>query len=386
MGSAATVTTTATSTSTALSNQEISRKDKRRHNLEIKVSKIYNNFINNKDVYYQERLTFLQTQLTTLHQGNNKEYLRKFKDLEEERDLELIRLRLFEEYRINRSRIEFQQDIKKAKDEHEKLIKLCKEKLYENIDYKIKKLQEERILLDFANAHSYAMDYSTLSFNNSNNYNGSKNSNGKFNSNNNMYNNEIDNGFKNTRSHTSSTWETSSNNEYLAGAAINNANNNLANGNLSNGRASRESGNESYNTTDTGFDNRRSLRRRRVGANTGGQTSNIEESNYGYSSATGAGSKKRKTGKSNNNSQDTNHTTNDAELFQSLADRPDLQRLLFGIEYVNANKDKKKGRNSQRYSNKSAPTLKSLNTEEVVDDINIIRHLTGQPQSPFKNP
>ncbi|SCU89730.1 LAFA_0E20406g1_1 [Lachancea sp. 'fantastica'] len=144
--------------------ENISRKDKRRHNFESRVNKIVQNFSADKDVHYRDRLTTLQTTLTTLHQGNNGQFLRKVRDLEEERDLELVRLRLFEEYRVDRSRIEFQEDIEKTKVEHEKIIKLCKEKLYESLESKIKKLQEERLLMDVANAHSYSMDYSRSKF------------------------------------------------------------------------------------------------------------------------------------------------------------------------------------------------------------------------------
>lgn len=99
-----------------------------------------------------------------MHQGNNAQFLRKLRDLEEERDYELVRLRLFEEYRVNRSSIEFQEDIEKSKVEHEKIIKLCKEKLYESLENKMKKLQEERLLMDVANAHSYSMDYARTKF------------------------------------------------------------------------------------------------------------------------------------------------------------------------------------------------------------------------------
>lgn len=151
--------------SNALPHHEtISRKDKRRHNFESKVRKVSQNFSLDRDTHYRNRLTSLQTTLTTLHQGNSVQFLRKLRDLEEERDYELVRLRLFEEYRVNRSGIEFQEDIEKTKAEHEKVIKLCKEKLYESLESKMKKLQEERLLMDVANAHSYSMDYSRTKF------------------------------------------------------------------------------------------------------------------------------------------------------------------------------------------------------------------------------
>lgn len=143
---------------------DLSRKDKKRIQFESKVAKIKSSFTKDKDSHYRDRLTFLQTDLTTLHQGNNLEFLRKLRDLEEDRDLELVRLRLYEEYRVYRSGLEFQEDIEKTKAEHERMIKLCKEMLYESLQKTIKKLQEERLLLDVANAQSYSMDYSRGKF------------------------------------------------------------------------------------------------------------------------------------------------------------------------------------------------------------------------------
>lgn len=150
--------------SSAVPQQDLSRKDKKRLQFEGKVSKIKSSFAKDKDVHYRDRLTLLQTDLTTLHQGNNADFLRKLRDLEEDRDLELVRLRLYEEYRVYRSKLEFQEDIEKTKQDHEKMIKLCKEMLYDSLQKKIKKLQEERLLMDVANTHSYSMDYSRGKF------------------------------------------------------------------------------------------------------------------------------------------------------------------------------------------------------------------------------
>ncbi|CDO94580.1 unnamed protein product [Kluyveromyces dobzhanskii CBS 2104] len=287
--------------------QDLSRKDKKRLQFEGKVGKIRTSFAKDKDVHYRDRLTLLQTDLTTLHQGNNPEFLRKLRDLEEDRDLELVRLRLHEEYRIYRSRLEFQEDIEKAKQEHEKMIKLFKEMLYESLQKTIKKLQEERLLLDVANTQSYSMDYSR----------------GKFQ--------------KQTRSSTQNTanfsaWDSSPNDV-----------------------SQTESGNETGNTTD-----RRSLRRRAA------TNQNRAQTPANSTPANGSGK--------------TSNTNSDAELMQYLSDSSELQALLFGEK----EKEKKLGRGHQRLSTKSAPILQSLSSEEVTDDISLIRKLTGQVPAPFK--
>lgn len=313
---------------------EISRKDKRRHILESKVTKIYSGFITNKDTHYKNRLTSLQTNLTTLHQGKNKEFLRSLRDLEEARDLELIRLRLYEEYRVSRSSIEFQEDIEKAKNEHESLVKLCKERLYESIEKRIKSLQEERLLMDVANAHSYAMDYNRTRFQ------------------------------KNTRSHAATDWESSSNTEF--------AGNN------------RDSANDS--ATDTGTE-RRSLRRRvatkyAMGGGPGTKISGMmdDQSDFqtGYSTAGGNGSV-------NQAGESQTDMYSDTDFLQYVSDNSDLHLLLFGESgNKEAQNNKKKPKNSQRYSTKSAPPLQSLQFDEVTEDIAVIRQLTGQPPAPFK--
>ena len=309
----------------------VSRKDKRRHNIESKVAKISQNFVVDKDVHYRDRLTHLQTDLTSLHQGNNLQFMRMLRDLEEERDLELIRLRFYEEYRVQRSSIEFQEDIEKTKEEHEKMIKLCKEKLYESFEKKIIKLQEERLLTDVANAHSYSMDHPRTKQ------------------------------AKPTRS-LQSAWDSSTSE--------------LGGGTGAGGASANESG------TETGAE-RRSLRKR-VTNNAAARIIN-EESEYvsnrdssgpygGSRTGTGSAANAAMAGGSQNNS--------DSEFLQYISDSNELYTLLFGSEERDT--EKKKLRSTQRLSTKSAPPLQSLTPDEVTEDIALIRQLTGQPPAPFR--
>lgn len=68
-----------------------------------------------------------------LQQGTNEELVAKKIRLEEERDYELTKLRLWEEYRVKRIESEYNEDLSKAKDNHDKMIKLIKEKLYDKL-------------------------------------------------------------------------------------------------------------------------------------------------------------------------------------------------------------------------------------------------------------
>ncbi|CCK68198.1 Sds3p KNAG_0A05320 [Huiozyma naganishii CBS 8797] len=355
--------------------KDTSRKDKRRYNLENRVSKITSSFFQEKDLHYKDRLTSLQTSLTTLHQGTNPLYLRNLHDIEEERDLELVRLRLYEEYRVYRSGIEFQEDIEKAKQDHEKLVKLCKERLYFKVEQKIKKLQEERLLMDVANMHSYSMDYSRPL----------------------IYQ-------KNTRSHTANNngvWESSSN------------------------ELNKDAGFGSATDTATGTE-RRSLRRRlhmqegnksgtdmdNAGTNGGYYSSTVNggvatgdytedsDSRARYSTAgnggTGSGSGNR--GRANAGAKGSKSklagqngdTQSDTEFLQGISDHADLQTLLFGEKEAKSSSSsangggKKKHRINPRYSTKPAPPLTSLTMDEVTEDIAVIKQLTNQPPGPFK--
>lgn len=349
--------------------KEISRKDKRRYNLENKINKIQTSFLNDKDIYYKDRLTSLQTDLTSLHQGNNLVYQRKLRDLQEDRDFELVKLRLYEEYRVSRSSIEFQEDIDKAKKNHEKLVKLCKEKLYSKIELQIKKLKEEKMLMDVANIHSYSMDYSRPFYQ------------------------------KNTRSHTT----TNNNNNNSTSNDIGSPNY-LKNGTLGTG-SGWESNNDSATDTTIGLD-RRALRRRGTGKtrDIGGTTSGFTTNNDYYSgsnthytddsdSKTGYSTTQRTSGRGKSRSitnvpitaaeKKINDLNSESDFLQGISDYADLQILLFG-EKEEKNDNKKKHRNNPRYSTKSAPPLNSLTQDEVTDDIALLKTLSGEPQTPFK--
>ncbi|AMD20511.1 HDL233Wp [Eremothecium sinecaudum] len=311
--------------------QELSRKDKRRYNIESKVMKIRQSFAADKDIHYRDRLTHLQSTLTSLHQRNNIAFTRALRDLEEERDLELVRLRFFEEYRVHRSRIEFQEDIERTKEEHDRMIKLCKEKLYESFEKKIKKLKEDRMLMDVANAHSYVMDHPSARLH------------------------------KNVVTAAQGTWDSSASEV----------------GNGAGGASANESG------TENGAE-RRTLRRRIPNHATARAIN--EESEYASnkeSSASLGGSRMGNGGLGGNGVFPMGSQNNsDSEFLQYISDSNELHALLFGSEEKDS--EKKKARTNQRLSTKGAPPLQSLTQDEVTEDIALIRQLTGQPPAPFK--
>lgn len=258
-------------------------------------------------------------------------FVRALRDLEEERDLELVRLRLYEEYRIQRSITEFQDDIERTKEEHERMIKLCKEKFYESFEKRIKKIKEDRLLMDVANAHSYVMDYSRSRVQN------------------------------NTRNLAQTTWDSSAS-EVGTGAC---------------GASANESGAEAG-------PERRTLRRR-ISNNTAARVIN-EECEYTSakesSAAQGAGRTSSSGVLVDNSSLVGSQHDSDSEFLQYISDSNELYALLFGSGEKDP--EKKKTKNNQRISTKTAPPLYSLTPEEVTEDIVLIRQLTSQPPTPFK--
>ena len=340
--------------------KELSRKDKRRANLEAKVARIHAAFAADKDAHYKQRLTTLQTSLTTLHQGSAPRLQRTLRDLQEARDFELVKLRLYEEYRVGRAALEFQQDIARARDDHEKLVRLCKERLYAGIEAKIRKLKEDKMLMDVANAHSYSMDYSRPFYH------------------------------KNTRNHAGSGSGAMS--AAAAAGSPWDSNNDSATDTVA---AASASGMATGNGTD-----RRALRRRAKGGrdSASGFTTNQEynnsgtndesDSRTGYSTAAGATGNNRSapggaaTGANGSPRPDLN---SESEFMQGISDYADLQLLLFGEKAEKPDSSsKKKHRNNTRLTAKSAPPLASLTQDEVTDDIALLKSLAGEPQTPFK--
>ncbi|ONH70174.1 Transcriptional regulatory protein SDS3 [Cyberlindnera fabianii] len=67
-----------------------------------------------------------------------------YTDFEEERDLELVRLALFEKYEIDRAEKDFYEEVEMANKEHDEMVKLVKERLYASLERQVKQLKEDK--------------------------------------------------------------------------------------------------------------------------------------------------------------------------------------------------------------------------------------------------
>lgn len=147
--SAATATTAATDTVV------VSKRDKRKSNIATRLNKLELTFKNDRDMFYRNSLHDLQNKLASLQQGTDEEYLTQKIQLEETRDYELTKLRLWEEYQVKRVEKEYLSDMERAQENYDRMIKLIKEKLYDKLQKQIKNLKEDKYLLNVLNSNSY---------------------------------------------------------------------------------------------------------------------------------------------------------------------------------------------------------------------------------------
>lgn len=130
----------------------VNKKDKRRQQIGARLAKLEATFLDDRNSFYHAILRNLQTTLASIQQGTNQDYLDKKEGLEEVRDYELTRLRLWEEYQVKRVDEEYKEDIARAKQNYDMMIKLLKEKFYDKLQRQVKQLKEDKLLLNLVNA------------------------------------------------------------------------------------------------------------------------------------------------------------------------------------------------------------------------------------------
>ena len=104
----------------------------------------------------------LQTKLATLQQGTDADLQVEWTAFGEQRDYELLRLRLWEEYQVKMVEQEYQNDVIRANTNRDNMIRLIKEKLYDKMQRQIKQLKEEKLLLNLVNASSWSTQNAEL--------------------------------------------------------------------------------------------------------------------------------------------------------------------------------------------------------------------------------
>ncbi|KAG7695858.1 hypothetical protein KL951_003383 [Ogataea haglerorum] len=300
---------------------QISKKDKRRQQIQFKLGKVEDQFQQDKDYFYRDSLIQLQYKLSSLHAGDNPQYMQRIRDFEEVRDAELVRLKLAEEYQVQLINKQFKEDYDSAVQERERVVQLLKEKLHERILKKIKQLKEDKALIDIATTSSShtASRYTT---------NGSAHRENGYNS-----------GFESSTSFFFPGERRSrrTHNKRYDGSL-----------NLSNAEDSYDSG--TGTGTATGYASSSSRKRQKPSRHLGGHVVR----NGDVSSA----------GEESSNS------------LKVLTDNPELNEFLYGEEFI-----KRQEKANTRHSTRSYQGCPGLKPEEVNEDLNLLRGAIGAIQS-----
>lgn len=315
------------------------RIDKKRHTLENRIHKYRVEFDTHKDKFYEEKLGKLQAELSTLHDSTNQEYIRELRDLEEARDLELMRLKLFEQYMANHSQNVYEDTILSANKDSNELLEVCQKRMTDLISIKIENLKNSHNL----EANSVAVPYGT--------------SRRKTNSARYSRNNESDNYDKFFISSGNSSTES------------------MANTDATSGRRSRRARHSNLN--------QKFLLDQQHNQDLSGATSNkggsVESNIY-------AGSRESTPAMKEFAPNITESFRTDLFDYYLSGDETnmDILVLLFGEKFCQKQEQMRHGRSATRVSNKAPPQLTSLGFDEVSSDISEIRKLTQQLPAPFK--
>ncbi|OBA18069.1 hypothetical protein METBIDRAFT_47899 [Metschnikowia bicuspidata var. bicuspidata NRRL YB-4993] len=133
-----------------------SKKDKRRQQIAARLGKLEAGFADGSASYYRGLLHNLQATLAAIQQGTHGEYVRRKGALEQVRDYELTRLRLWEEYQVTRAEHEYAAAMHTATANYDMMVKLLKEKYYDKLQSQARRLKEDKLLLNMVNASLWA--------------------------------------------------------------------------------------------------------------------------------------------------------------------------------------------------------------------------------------
>lgn len=132
----------------------MSKRDRRRLQMQTKLKKLDLQFNADKDYQYREALVELQYRLSSLHQGDNPMYSQQVQDLRDERDYELLRLRLAEEYSVKLINDQFTQQYNETVADANTIVAMVKQKLHDGLVQKIRQLKEDKALIDIVTSSS----------------------------------------------------------------------------------------------------------------------------------------------------------------------------------------------------------------------------------------
>ena len=132
----------------------MSKKDKKKIQIKSKIDRLEQQFKTDKDYHYRDALIQLQYKLSSLHSSSDPQYLQNVRDFEEQRDAELLRLRLAEEYQVQFINKQFKEDYDKISEDTKRIVQMVKQKLQNRVISRIRQLKEDKALIDIATSSS----------------------------------------------------------------------------------------------------------------------------------------------------------------------------------------------------------------------------------------
>lgn len=313
-------------------------------------------FAEDKNNYYRGLLHNLQATLASIQQGTNEEYVQRKTNLEQERDYELTRLRLWEEYQVKRVEDEYKEAIKTSTTNYDMMVKLLKEKYYDKLQKQVKQLKEDKLLLNLVNASLW----------NANTSGNAGNSNGQYSTVSALTAAAAASSLNLADRRSLRKRELSS--RFTAGEADDLSDSAAGSGSISTGHL-RNGGANGY--VSSGYAS--SSKRRRYYQTR--YSSNDEHSNGVHSSGHGHGSTGGSTLAHNGHGGAT--SGNDSNL--SDKDYDTLNHIIMnnedgGVSKILAEKEKPSGRPNTRGSHRQFIGVQGLKPEELNDDLNLLRN------------
>ncbi|GMM32411.1 Sds3 protein [Martiniozyma asiatica (nom. inval.)] len=135
---------------------ELSKRERRKMQIEGKLIALHEHFLAEKDTQYREALLDLQYRLSALHQRDSPLQLQPLQDLLEERDFYLYRLRLSEEYHVKLINDLFTTQYNTIVNDANTIVASVKQKLHDGLTSKIRQLKDDKALIDIVTSSSSA--------------------------------------------------------------------------------------------------------------------------------------------------------------------------------------------------------------------------------------
>ncbi|RUP52403.1 Sds3-like-domain-containing protein, partial [Jimgerdemannia flammicorona] len=128
-----------------------SKKDKRRREFTERMQRLNQEFMENKERIYTDKLKAFQSELRAIQDGTQPEFLERLADLEDTRDTMIDQKRLFRNFQLECAGNQYELETKQAEEEYMAEKQGLREKMLAGVEERRKKLKEDKDNLDISN-------------------------------------------------------------------------------------------------------------------------------------------------------------------------------------------------------------------------------------------